>query len=111
MIVKIPMTKKIVINTCYGGFNLSKQAQEQYALLKGIDPGNWNDSWGFFENLEVYSISRDDSDLVLIVEQLKELAFGNYSELKVVEIPENVDWVIEEYDGAEYIAEKRRKWY
>jgi hypothetical protein len=28
-----------------------------------------------------------------------------------VEIPDNVEWEIMEYDGTEYIAEKHRKWY
>lgn len=30
--------------------------------------------------------------------------------LKVVSIPADVEWQIEEYDGAEWIAEKHRTW-
>ena len=31
--------------------------------------------------------------------------------LKVVEIPDGVDWEIEEYDGEEWVSEKHRVWY
>jgi len=32
------------------------------------------------------------------------------SSLKVVKIPNNVKWEIEEYDGSEWVSEKRRTW-
>ena len=54
---------------------------------------------------------RNDSVLVEVVETLGDKASGKYSELKVVEIPDDVtDWRIEEYDGWEHIAEGRT-WY
>ncbi len=55
-------------------------------------------------------IARDDPVLVKVVEEMGELASGKYAELKVVEIPGDVDWQIDEYDGAEWVAEKHRKW-
>jgi len=30
--------------------------------------------------------------------------------LKIVEIPADVDWVLMEYDGCEWVAEKHRTW-
>ena len=33
-----------------------------------------------------------------------------YSELKVVEIPDDVEYDIQEYDGNEWVAEKHRTW-
>ena len=33
--------------------------------------------------------------------------FGEFS----VEIPDDVEWQIEEYDGTEHISEKHRTWY
>jgi len=30
---------------------------------------------------------------------------------KVVEIPDDIEFVIEEYDGIEWVAEKHRVWY
>ena len=90
---------KIVINKCYGGFGLSKEAEELYVQKKNISGSLRGD------------ILRNDSVLVEVVETLGDKASGIYSKLKVVEIPDDVtDWRIEEYDGWEHIAEGR-KWY
>jgi hypothetical protein len=62
------------------------------------------------ENWSYYEISRDDPILVHLVEELMEDANGPYSELKVVEIPDGVDWYVEEYDGIEWVAEVHRTW-
>lgn len=48
--------------------------------------------------------------LVQVVEKLGLEAWGKYSELRVVEIPDGVEFEIAEYDGLEHIAEKHRKW-
>lgn len=55
-------------------------------------------------------VPRDDPFLVRTVLELGEKANGRCAELKVVEIPEDVDWTIEEYDGLEWIAERHRTW-
>jgi len=57
-------------------------------------------------------IERNDPVLVQIVEELGEEANGNYSSLKVVEIPDDVggNWYIEENDGLEHVAERHRTW-
>lgn len=55
-------------------------------------------------------IDRDDTTLVQVVEEMGELANGQHADLVVVEIPEDVEWQIEEYDGMEWIAEKHRTW-
>jgi hypothetical protein len=44
------------------------------------------------------------------VEELGDRADGWASELVVVEVPDNVKWHIEEYDGSEHIAEDHRTW-
>ena len=90
-------TRKVVINDCYGGFGISKEATEFMGL-------EW-DGYGHGGN-----ISRDDPKLVEAVEQLGEKANGNYAKLKIVEIPADVEWDIQEYDGSEWIAEKHRTW-
>lgn len=55
-------------------------------------------------------IDRTDKDLIRVVEQLKEKANTICSKLKIVEIPDDVDWEIEDYDGAEWVSEKHRTW-
>jgi len=56
------------------------------------------------------SIERDDEDLISVVEKLGELANGNSSKLEVVEIPDGIEWEIDDYDGVEKIYECRRSW-
>lgn len=55
-------------------------------------------------------LSRDDPDLVAVVEEMGNRANGRHAELKVVDIPDNVNWYIEEYDGCEWVAERHRTW-
>ena len=89
---------KIVINTCYGGFGLSDEALKLYNEYSEHDETNY------------YHIERDDPALVRVVEELDEKADGNYASLKVVEIPDGVEWCIDEYDGMEHIAEEHSTW-
>lgn len=89
---------KIIINTCYGGFGLSKEALALFNERSGTTITYERD------------IERNNPILVEIVEQLGESADGGHAELKVVEIPDDVQWQIEEYDGNEWVAETHRKW-
>ena len=56
-------------------------------------------------------ISRTDPDLIKTVEELGSAADGRCAELAIVEIPDDVEYTIEEYDGSEHIAETHRTWY
>ena len=55
-------------------------------------------------------IPRNDSILIQVVEELGEKADSRFAELKIVEIPDDVEWQIEEYDGSEWVAEQHRTW-
>jgi len=55
-------------------------------------------------------IERHDPALVQVVEEMGDKANGDHAELKVVEIPDDVNYIIEEYDGLEHIAEQHRTW-
>lgn len=101
---------KIVINACYGGFGLSKMAIESYAARKGLQLGKWNKTFGFYDGISDRNIARDDKDLIEIVESLGSLANGSCAELKVVEIPDGIEWSVHEYDGNEWVAEAHRTW-
>jgi hypothetical protein len=90
---------KIVINKCCGGFGLSEVALTRYKNESG--------------NVDVseYYINRADPILVSIVEELEEDSWGRWAELGVVDIPNGVDWYIDEGDdGKEWVAEVHRTW-
>lgn len=91
--------KKIVINACYGGFSLSKEAIESYQVRTGTEIGMFGSD-----------VPRDNPVLVAIVEEMGRRAAGGYAQLKVVEIPVDVEWTVEQHDGREWIAEKHRTW-
>ena len=55
-------------------------------------------------------IERHDPALVQTVEELGDRANGAHAELTVVEIPDDVDYHINEYDGNEHVAERHRTW-
>jgi hypothetical protein len=55
-------------------------------------------------------IERDDPVLVQVVEELGGEADGDCANLNVIEIPDDIEWEIHEYDGMEHIAEKHRTW-
>lgn len=136
--------KKIVINTCFGGFGLSEEAMFAYAKRKGITlyPEQRTFGASYFtvpkeervtntakpwddmtleerrafnkayakQRLYDKEIPRDDPDLIAVVEELGERANAPVASLKVIEIPEDATWEIDEYDGREHIAEVHRTW-
>ncbi len=93
--------KKIVINKCFGGFSLSVKAMKLYHELKGIPLEEL-----FYDRC----IDRDDPILVRVVEELGKEASGSYARLKIVEIPDDIEWEIDEYDGQEWVSERHRRW-
>ena len=111
---------KVVINRCYGGFSLSDEAIELYLNKKG---------WKFTKEKSEYfslcgydyiiegqehwydrDIERHDPVLVEVVQELGAKAGGKFSDLNVVEVPDGVNYVVEEYDGKEWVAEVHRTW-
>lgn len=55
-------------------------------------------------------IDRTDKNLISIIEKYGDKINGWAANLKIVEIPDDVKYEIEEYDGIEWIAESHRKW-
>lgn len=132
--------KKIVINTCYGGFRLSCAAMKHYLGLQGkechffkrSDPRHFKSpmveititealraydvicttaSYDTDNYVSSFDIKRDDPFLIQTIEELgEEMCSAPMSELHLVEIPDDVDWYIDEYDGNEHVAEKHRTW-
>jgi hypothetical protein len=88
---------KIVINKCYGGYGLSKEAYKALGLA-------W-DGFGY-----AYADDRTNLKLVEVVEKLGEAANGGYAQLKVAEVPDDIEWAIDNYDGVETVHEAHRTW-
>lgn len=138
--------KKVILNKCYGGFSVSKEAYELYAKKKGLtlhqyefefissekkiaykkttkeslfyqyftkDFGDYayisNDDYEKY-NLYLTEDHREDPVLIEVVEELGDKANSAYSNLKIVEIPDDLDYVIDNYDGIETLHQKVKEW-
>ena len=91
---------KIVINACHGGFSVTEEVYKYCGL-------EWDDYDSYFR------IDKNKTNLKLIefIEKYgSKAASGDYAKLKVIEIPDDVEWDIQEIDGWEWIAEKHRTW-
>ena len=75
---------KIVINKCFGGFGLSEIGAIEYLNRGGSDRLNASTGYSF-------DISRTDLTLIKLVEEDSKLYSGSSAELKVVEIPDDVE--------------------
>ena len=53
---------------------------------------------------------RENPLLIKVVKKLGKKASNRFSELKIVKIPFETEYVIDEYDGQEHIAEKHETW-
>jgi hypothetical protein len=62
------------------------------------------------EHIDARPKDRADPLLVRVVEELGEEANGLFAKLKIVEIPDGVDYQIDDDDGFESIHEKHRSW-
>ena len=65
---------------------------------------DWSDC--FYLN----SDKREDPILISVVEELGDEVNTIYSNLKVVDIPDDMDYVIDDYDGVETLHERVREW-
>lgn len=128
---------KIVINKNHNEFNISHEAILRYSDIIGEKLYFEKDQWGhhyiyakvpmhIFNELKSiipaplgvidalefkpWLIARNDPALVQVVEELGDAASDAFSILKIVDIPDDVNWTIKEYDGKEWIAEVHRTW-
>ena len=92
---------KVVINDRHSGFGVSEELESKYKGILGITRSD------FYAHLDIV---RDCPVLVALVEEMGERANNSWSRLKVVDIPDDIDWYIEEYDGIEHVAEVHRTW-
>lgn len=84
--------QKIVIS-CKGDFALSEEV------------------CAFLYNRDYSGIARDNIDLVDVVESFGKSSWGDGCILKIVEIPDDVNWVVNRIGDREYVQEVLRRWY
>jgi len=112
--------KKIVINKSYEQFFVSHKAFMRLRELgqpEALQETNLGAYWPHAAAPQEPSLNRcgaliprDDERLVRVVEELRAEANGHAAELKVVAIPDDVQWVIVRTDGAEHVSEVHRTW-
>lgn len=117
---------KVAINKCYGGFVLSNAAHERLIALGVPHYAKWDeipkneepyvvDYNGFGEdkyasNFRDYT-KRNHPLLIQAIEELGEdKSSGMFGEIRVIEIPDDIEFEIDDYDGIESIHEKHRSW-
>lgn len=114
--------QRVMICAQFGGFGLSRQAflrlreMGNAAALAEPDYGEMfcdgsgpRKDYGFADSF-CSDIPRDDTDLMAVFEEMGQDAAGHCCTLKVIEIPDGVEWEIESYDGSETVAEAHRVW-
>jgi len=99
---------KIVINDCTGGFSLSKEVYDELGIP-------W-DNYGFCFDTFIekgFKIDRSDPRLIAAIEKIGcDKASGERAKLKILEIPDDIEYYIEDTGwGEEIIHEKHRTWY
>jgi hypothetical protein len=105
---------KVAINVCFGGFGLSEEAADFMVARGDTEMAATLKDYKSYAGLSGFSCPyrgvRNDPTLIEAIETLGDKANGDYSELKVVEIPDGIEWEIDNYDGLETIEEKHRSW-
>ena len=112
---------RIVINNCFGGFSLSRKAFLRLRQLGNKQALNEPDFGEMFadgsgpreERMGEHfcsDIDRTAPELIKVIKEMGADANGMCADLKIVNIPKEVEWQIEAYDGAEWVAEKHRTW-
>jgi hypothetical protein len=73
-------------------------------LGKKIDK-NPNEDYFYYGNLE-----RTNPCLIQTIEELGEEASGRFGNVQIVDIPDDIEWTISDYDGLETVEEVHRSW-
>jgi len=118
---------KIAVNSCYGGFSVSKEVADKlkvkgydigegYAHIFSRPNGKEFTSYSYHLNNEMFKIESDNwdkcrthPDLIEAIES-SESPSGALANVRIVDIPDDVDWELDEYDGIETVREKSRSW-
>ena len=100
---------KIAVNKCFGGFSLSQDVYEELGI-------EW-DGYGYLNNDDLgidsdnYLEFRKHPKLIDAIEKIGEdKASGSLSKVRIIHIPDDVEWEIDEYDGVETVHAVHCSW-
>jgi hypothetical protein len=116
----------VAVNKDYGGFSISKEVVD-IMKSKGV-PVDFSEQdekdnkffpveeYGYHVYNENFGIESEDYNACRtfppLIEAIREAKNpnGKMSDIAIIEIPDDVDWYIDEFDGYEIIREKHRTW-
>jgi len=130
---------KVAVNKCFGGFRFSKEGYEWLMKEKGWTMTTWNKDGDYTDpdaqivkqtedpsrpwtmpgsgGPEYYFVQSDrdpsfrtNPDIIEAVETLGLKVNDSVANIKITEIPDDIKWHIDDYDGSEHIAEDHRTW-
>ena len=85
---------KVLINCCQGGWSISQEAMK-----------------ALHEPDSCCTHRRTDPELIALFEKKgSQWMSGTFSVLGIVDIPDDIEWYVEDYDGLETIHEMHRAW-
>jgi len=90
----------------------AEQAKESFLFHTctadyGSNPGKEKLRGSYFSGR---NIERNDPDLITVVEGLGDEANGQHAQLEIIEIPDGINWEVDDYDGMETVEEQHRSW-
>ena len=100
---------KVAINKCFGGFSVSKEVYKELGI-------KW-DGYGYIGNDDLgikgdnYNTYRSYPRFIEALEKVgKDKCSGSLAKVVIVEILDEIEFEIDDYDGQESIHEKHRSW-
>lgn len=114
--------KRTVLICCsYGGWGVSRAALHRLREIgnkHALAETDIGECWPGSDNARteglcdsfLREIPRDDPQLLTVFEEMGQEAAGRFCEIQAIEIPADVEWEIEDYDGNEWVSEVHRTW-
>ena len=105
--------KDLIIRKYFPWFAFSVNNPNDYKLNQADTDGLYKEANKRADEiyLDDRPSDRSDPDLLAVVKKLGRKANGRFAKLKIVNIPDDVKFEIEDDDGFEHIAEIHRVWY
>jgi len=104
----------------HGTKDWMKRWAEDFAQYKSIGDGfkSGRNEFNIYKDDLIYSLKskydnelRTNKDLIEVIESIGvEKSSASLAKLAIIEVPDGIEWEIDDYDGIETIREKHRSW-